>query len=135
MPSPFKSHYGFLWHITPRIDIFNSVKKNLMSIVVSNKRYTNGQIYRHHLVRAILGTNLPIDIYGNGCSLYEHFHDSRIKGYFGELEPYSDYKYTICVENFALMDYFSEKITNPLLCGTIPIYLGCKKIDTYFSIV
>ena len=28
--------------------------------------------------------------------------------------------------------HFSEKITNPLLCGTVPIYLGCRNIEEYF---
>ena len=31
------------------------------------------------------------------------------------------------------LDYFSEKIMVPLLCGSIPIYLGCKNIDNYFK--
>ena len=28
--------------------------------------------------------------------------------------------------------YFSEKIINPLLCNTVPIYLGCVNIKKYF---
>ena len=28
--------------------------------------------------------------------------------------------------------YASEKITNALLCGTTPVYLGCKNIEKYF---
>lgn len=29
-------------------------------------------------------------------------------------------------------DYFSEKITNPLLTSTVPVYLGSKNITKYF---
>jgi len=32
----------------------------------------------------------------------------------------------VCIENFQTPHYFSEKITNPLICGSIPIYLGCS---------
>ena len=28
--------------------------------------------------------------------------------------------------------YFSEKVTNPLLAGCTPIYLGCLNINNYF---
>jgi hypothetical protein len=133
LPPLFKSYYGFLWHITPSITNFNFEKTKLMSIIISNKKLTTCQLYRHSIIKSILSTNLPIDIYGNGCHLYNKYNDSRIKGSFIELEPYKDYKYHICIENFQTNDYFSEKITNPLLCGTIPIYLGCKQIKKYFS--
>jgi hypothetical protein len=133
LPSLFKSYYGFLWHITPSITNFNFEKTKLMSIIISDKQLTTCQSYRHSIVKAILSTNLPIDIYGKGCYLYKKHRDSRVKGSFIELEPYKDYKYHICIENFETNDYFSEKITNPLLVGTIPIYLGCKQIKKYFS--
>ena len=48
------------------------------------------------------------------------------------MEPYLDYRFHICIENFVTQSYFSEKIINPLLCETTPIYLGCKTIEDTF---
>jgi hypothetical protein len=56
-------------------------KNKIMSIAFSHKQFADGHKYRHLLVRQILQSNLPIDIYGKGCHLYP-FNDSRIKGQF-----------------------------------------------------
>jgi hypothetical protein len=55
-----------------------------------------------------------------------------LKGNFDKYEPYSSYRFHIAIENFETQSYFSEKIINPLLLGTTPIYLGCKSIDQFF---
>ena len=161
---PFYEHYSYMWHIQiPNWELNAqkvsekqkiSEKQHLMSIVVSNKTDAVGHKYRHALVKEILKTDLPIDIFGNGCGKYlsplpqyqnnqivqatpkqqqpPKIKDIRIKGKFVETEPYLQYKFHICIENCKLPHYFSEKITNTLLCGTIPIYWGCTNINTYF---
>ena len=98
--------------------------------MVSQKNLAPGHKYRHELVSHILASNLPIDIMGRGCKYYPP--DSRIKGEFGHLEPYMLYKFHIAIENFQLNHYYSEKIMDPLFCGTTPVYLGCNNIDIYF---
>lgn len=128
LKEPFREHYSYMWHITPLTYIPQKTK--FMSFILSEKQQTEGHQYRHQLLQKILQTNLPIDIYGRGCRYYSG--DSRIKGPFQELEPYESYQFHICIENLQTNDYFSEKITNPLLCGTTPIYLGCRHIDSYF---
>jgi hypothetical protein len=130
LPDPFVEHYGYMWHITPLSTV--PTKKNIMSIMVSNKNNAPGHKYRHKLVQAILQSNLPVDIYGRGCMYYTNINDSRLKGNFDDLEPYESYDYHICIENFKTPHYFSEKITNALLCGTTPIYWGCNNIASYF---
>ena len=127
---PFINHYGYLWHLTP-ID-YKPPKNKIASIMISIKQSAPGHIYRHHLAQHILKTNLPIDIWGNGCSVYKNVNDTRLKGKFEHLEPYNDYLFHICIENFKKEHYFSEKITNTLLCSTTPLYIGCSTIDTYF---
>lgn len=37
-----------------------------------------------------------------------------------------------CIRFFSKFHYFSEKIVNPLLYGTTPIYWGCRNINEYF---
>uniref|UniRef100_A0A6C0DQG8 Fucosyltransferase C-terminal domain-containing protein n=1 Tax=viral metagenome TaxID=1070528 RepID=A0A6C0DQG8_9ZZZZ len=129
LPDPFIEGNAFIYYYRP----FPDVKKpNLISIMVSNKAFSSGHTYRHHLVQRILQTNLPIDIWGRGCFIYERTKDPRLKGNFKMYEPYTGYKYHIAIENFETNYYFSEKIINPLLLGTVPIYLGCKNIDKFF---
>lgn len=133
LPDLFKEHYGYIWHITPLTNIEKPVKKNIISLMISNKVNAEGHKYRHELCKNILKTDLPVDIYGRGCKFYEYLNDSRIKGSFSCKEPYLDYVFHIAIENFQTPHYFSEKITNTLLCETVPVYLGCKNIDSYFQ--
>jgi hypothetical protein len=156
LPAPFIEHHGFMWHTTPLKSIPAS-KPHKMSIMFSQKNRAPGHKYRHELVSRILASDLPIDIMGRGCKYSSgktppsflrrnfkflssflapelpHFPpDSRLKGEFHELEPYLSYQFHIAIENFQLNHYFSEKILDPLFCGTTPVYLGCTNIDTYF---
>jgi len=131
LPDVFAEYYGYGWNITPIEEIPN--KNKLISLMISNKTSAPGHKYRHILCQEILKSDLPIDIYGRGVPMYHNIKDTRLKGIFKELEPYYDYKFHIAIENFTTNHYFSEKIKNPLLCSTTPIYLGCKNIDSYFS--
>jgi len=101
--------------------------------MISQKKFAPGHQYRHHLAEAILRSNLPIDIFGRGHIYYQNRKDDRIKGDFKELEPYEEYDFHIAIENFRSNHYFTEKIMNPLICNTTPIYLGCHNIDLYFK--
>jgi hypothetical protein len=156
LPLPFIEKYAFMPHISQPYIIPD--KKNIMSIMVSKKNTAPGHKYRHILVQHILQYNLPIDIYGLGCSIYDNFNknnmpsinkndrasqdsffkfknnnkDPRIKGEFQDIEPYSTYKFHICIENFSTSEYFSEKIINTLYYKTTPVYWGCKNIENYF---
>jgi hypothetical protein len=126
LPKPFIEHFGYMWHSRPPKEI--TYKPNLVSIVVSKKRQAPGHIYRHKLIEQIIELNLPIDIYGCGSTEYKN---NRVKGSFEDIEPYENYLYSICIENYQCNHYFSEKIITPLLHNCKPIYLGCKNIDKY----
>ena len=154
LPELFIEQYAYLWHTPPLTYI--PVKNKVMSIMVSERNFAPGHKYRHTLVQHILSAGYPIDIYGRGTSAYERGpstyergpssnergpssnergpfdKDARLKGVFQEREPYENYQFHICIENFATNAYFSEKITNTLLCGATPIYWGCKNILAYF---
>jgi hypothetical protein len=153
LPEPFTESNAYLAYNCPLS--YLPIKKNTMSIMVSKKNMAPGHKYRHFLVQRILSMNLPIDIYGCGCKYYKHMNtnsselninidmnmmsylphnkvDSRIKGDFIDIEPYESYDFHIAVENFKTPHYFSEKIINPLLCSTTPVYWGCENITNYF---
>lgn len=130
LPYPFVERYSHMWHNPPLKYI--PLKNKVMSMMVSEKADQPGHKYRHELINKILETDMPIDIYGRGCGFYNYLGDERVKGKFVELEPYETYDFHICIENCESNHYFSEKITNTLLCGTTPIYMGGRNINSYF---
>jgi hypothetical protein len=131
LPDPFVEYYGYMVHMPFLQHI--PIKNKIMSIMVSASMSVDGHKYRHLLVKNILKTQLPIDIWGGGCKFY-NVNDDRIRGPFdiNSTKPYESYLYHVSIENFRLPHYFSEKIINPLIYGTIPIYYGCYNISKYF---
>jgi hypothetical protein len=120
---PFVGHHGFMWHPATIKE-----KTRIMWMVFSEKTESFGHRYRHEIVRRILGDGLPIDVYERGCPLYgDH---ERLRGVFTDAEPYDGYAFSIVVENFSSPHYFSEKIMNPLLFETVPLYYGATRIDS-----
>ena len=130
LAEPFIEHFGYMWYSNPKREIVTKTK--LMSIIVSEKHWAPGHKYRHNLIDNIIEAKLPIDIYGRGSIKYAH-KSNNVKGDFNDTEPYEDYMYTICIENFSENHYFSEKIITPLLYNCMPIYIGCKQIHKYFD--
>jgi len=129
LPEPFVEGIGYMTHLNPCRDI--TVKPNIMSIIVSNKRSAPGHNYRHELVKKIIELGLPIDIYGNGSSYYKKNNEKNIKGSFSCVEPYEKYMFTIAIENFKNNDYISEKFITPLMYNCKPIYWGANNILNY----
>ena len=59
--------------------------------------------------------------------------------FYGGTNPVKDkldgllrYKYHIAIENSVVPDYWTEKIADPFLAHTLPIYAGCPNIEDYF---
>ncbi|CAF1395355.1 unnamed protein product [Adineta ricciae] len=49
----------------------------------------------------------------------------------GKLALTSDYLFTIAIENSRSYDYVTEKLWQPLLVGSVPIYLGAPNIEDW----
>ena len=147
--APFVQYYGFLWMNFPEAmnrkepETYRESslvkyplleKPKIMSIIVSQKNSAPGHKYRHKLLQQILRTDMPIDIYGRCAIYYGNLNDPRIKGIFeqGSAEPYRNYQFHICIENFDIPWYISEKLTNCFLYETRPIYWGAEKADEMF---
>jgi hypothetical protein len=140
VPEPeFKTHYGFISHVEkPKSTKNYNDKQCIMSLIVSEKQMTQGQCYRHLLVKEIINNNLPIDIYGKSTPTLKTMYnnDTRIKEPFTVEDihkPYEDYKYHICIENEQHSDYISEKYTTAVLYNSIPVYLGATNVEKYFE--
>lgn len=97
-------------------------KSKDVSIITSNKTLTKGHIFRTECVDLIKSKNLNVDVYGVG------YNEITKK-----LNGLKDYKYSIAIENGNLPNYFTEKILDCFLTGTIPIYKGCPNIGEYFN--
>jgi glycosyltransferase involved in cell wall biosynthesis len=98
-------------------------KPKLVSFITSNKTITDGHKFRVSCVNLLRSNNLDIDIKGVG---YDEIT--------GKLEALQDYKFSVAIENGIGDNYFTEKILDCFLTGTIPIYKGCKNISEFFNI-
>jgi len=107
---------GGCWILEEDRKIHN--KNKSISIISSNKKYLDGHNLRHEIIKIIEG----IDIFGGGYNPI----DNKIKGL-------RDYKFSICVENCKKDYYFTEKIIDCFITGTIPIYWGCPSIGDFFD--
>ena len=96
-----------------------SKNKNI-SMLLSNKQDTDGHKFRH------LCKNF---ISNKGVDIYQSSNEIR----FNKLDTCKDYRYSIIVENGKYSSYFSEKIIDCFITGTIPIYNGCPTIDKFFN--
>lgn len=50
-----------------------------------------------------------------------------------KLDAIAPYKYHLALENSVVPDYWSEKLGDPFLGFSLPIYYGCPNIGKYFS--
>jgi hypothetical protein len=91
----------------------------MVSIIASFKRQTDGHRLRHDVIHA-LGDKM--DVYGNG---YRKI-DNKLIGL-------KDYRFSIVIENTKQNFYFSEKLLDCFVTGTVPIYWGCPSIDKFFN--
>ena len=74
--------------------------------------------------------------------VYERFKDNSEVDFFGtgcnnpidyKIEGLKDYRFSIIIENSIEDLYFTEKLLDCFLSGTIPIYVGCKKVLEFFD--
>ena len=149
LEEPFVERWPFLPCLMPCKSVNGMIenfpeKTKIMNYVYSWKRGGGNKLYdyRHALGEKILNENIDVDILGNNVLNLKNKFGPNNKNIKYEThnflwdkidEIYKDYKFTIVIENTREPEYFSEKIMVPLLCGSIPIYLGCKNIDNYFK--
>jgi hypothetical protein len=98
-------------------------KKKLISVIVTNKSFCKEHQIRSKIISDILEFfGDEIDVFGRD-SLF--LSDKR--------DALQSYHYHICIENYFGNNFFTEKILDPLLMNSNPIYLGSKNIDKFFD--
>lgn len=71
-----------------------------------------------------------LDIHSYGKVLQNKILEED-QGQKTKLATISDYKFTIAFENAVGRDYVTEKFFEPLLTGSVPIYLGAPNIEDF----
>jgi hypothetical protein len=94
-------------------------KTKMISMISSNKSFTNGQRERLQWIEKI-GDQL--DLYGRGINEIET-----------KEEGLCDYMFSVVVENGVYESYYTEKILDCFATGTIPVYLGSPDIGDHFN--
>jgi len=108
-------------------------KSKNLSVINSIKQSTEGHRKRINLINNLVKKYpINVDVWGSITSGRENTGPYKTK-----LPPKDKkngilpYKYHLTIENGSSPYYFSEKIVDPLLCWSMPIYWGCKNIDKF----
>lgn len=108
-------------HLDEEDITLSSIKIKLVSMMYSDKKFAPGHFLRHEIAASKCANF--IDVMGSGkCS----HHVKKIVSC-------KDYKFSVVVENCKEDFYFTEKIIDCFLSGTIPIYWGCPSIEQFFN--
>jgi hypothetical protein len=98
-------------------------KDKLLSVFCSNKIFTEGHKMRFNFCQKIKNHfKDKIDWFGNG-----------VRPIASKWDGIAPYKYHIALENFNGPDYWTEKLMDPLMVLSHPIYCGATNIEKYFS--
>jgi hypothetical protein len=94
-------------------------KSKLISIIASSKRMTHGHNLRHKVIQQFMD---KLDIYGRIYNPIDY-----------KLTALKDYAFSITIENTNKDYYFTEKLIDCFMTGTVPIYWGCPSIGNFFN--
>ena len=93
-------------------------KNKLVSIIASQKNITIGHKLRH----SIIATDKTLDLFGRGYRPIDN-----------KITALKDYMFSVIIENSTTKNYFSEKIIDCLITGTVPVFWGCENIADFFD--
>jgi hypothetical protein len=95
-------------------------KSKNISMIASVKIMCEGHKYRQEIANKVYSI---VDLFGRG----------RKKSVDSKIYALKDYRFSIAMENSCADTYFTEKILDCFLTGTIPIYWGTKKVFDIFD--
>lgn len=103
--------------------IVNAGRKQCCAFVSSGINKSGRRAYMKELMR-----NLKVHSYGK---FRRNRWLLRDRGEETKLNVLSKYNYTLAFENSIAPDYVTEKFYQPLITGTVPIYLGAPNIEEF----
>jgi len=94
-------------------------KSELVSIVASSKKWLEGHSLRHQVINLALHT---LHVAGRGYKEIDY-----------KLDMLKNYAFHVVIENTKTDGYFTEKLIDSFLTGSIPIYWGDPNITSFFD--
>jgi hypothetical protein len=119
LDSKFKFVFG-QGSIVEEIGIFKKTK--LMSCVVSGLQMSQGHSLRLEIAKQLYETG-EVDMYGKAFKYIPR-----------KVDALKDYMFSFAMENDQYESYFTEKLHDCLLTGTIPVYLGAPNIGDFYNL-
>lgn len=105
-------------------------KTKLCSILASPKNYTTGHHIRHNIAEKYKD---DIDVFGGvGGSNRVGITDLKT-AWHDKAEALNDYMFSFTIENASYETYYTEKLTDCFVTGTVPIYWGSPDIEKHFN--
>lgn len=99
------------------------VKDKVMSVITSQKNFMPDHQRRLNFINELKKRHSnQIDFYGYG--------GKELKD---KAEGINSYKFHLCFENSSSNTYWTEKLMDPILGYSLPVYYGCKNIETFFE--
>jgi hypothetical protein len=96
-------------------------KTKLVSMIASNKGWLRGHQNRLEWVEKLKD---KVDLFGSGREFQLNDKEDGLR----------DYMFSVSIENDASEGYFTEKLTDNFVMGTVPVYYGSRKIvEKYFN--
>ena len=113
--------------IKPKREDITIEKTKMCSLIASVKNYAYGHKMRHAIAEQF---GKYIDVFGGVAE------SPRIDGIdkWDKSKGLIDYMFSFVVENDSYPTYYTEKLTDCFMTGTIPIYWGAPDIEQYFNI-
>lgn len=96
-------------------------KSKGVSIIASPKKDAPGHRLRHEIINSLQSV-IELDKFGRDFK----FIDEKSEGLL-------DYRFSFIIENDKDPIYFTEKLIDCLVCGTIPIYWGAERVGEHFD--
>ena len=96
-------------------------KTKLVSMIASNKGWLRGHQNRLEWVEKLKD---KVDLFGSGRQFQLNDKEDGLR----------DYMFSVSIENDASDGYFTEKLTDNFVMGTVPVYYGSRKVvERYFN--
>ncbi len=124
-PNYRKNLFGTSWVFNEKDMISAPSKSKKISIIASNMRRLPGHKLRLSICEKLYQRQCGVDIFGRDIPWGTFIPDRR--------DAIAPYLFTIAIENCRKGNYFSEKLIDPLVTRTVPLYWGCPNIADFLK--
>lgn len=125
--TPYTSYYGdvanLAWAL--RTCLAPKTRDKLASLFISSGMNRSGRIeYAEELMRYL-------DVHSYGKVLRNRQMGSPDRNRPTKLDIIAGYKFDLAFENACAEDYVTEKFFDPLVVGSVPVYLGAPNVEAF----